>query len=101
MADTQTLATSNMKAGKAALQYAGPLAFAPEGVLLVGDSVAGAVFALDTGDTKPGAAGKLNIANLSEKVAAMLGATVEEVSIRDMAVNPLSGNVYISVGRGR
>ena len=101
MADTQHLATSMMKAGKAALHYAGPLAFAPEGVLLVGDSIAGAVFALDTGDTQPGPAGKLNIANLSEKVAAMLGATVEEISIRDMAVNPLSGNVYISVGRGR
>jgi hypothetical protein len=101
MADTQQRATNSMKAGKADLKSVGALAFAPEGVLLAADSIGGAVFALDTGDTKPGPAGKLAIANLGEKVAAMLGAAAGEISIRDMAVNPLSGNVYLSIGRGR
>ena len=41
-------ADHGMKQGKADIQQAGALAFGPEGVLFVGDSMGAAVFALDT-----------------------------------------------------
>ena len=40
---------SELKAGKADLQSAGPLAFGPNGILFAGDSNGAAIFALDTG----------------------------------------------------
>ena len=43
-------AAAALTSGKADLKSAGALAFGPDGVLFVGDSVGGAVVALDTGD---------------------------------------------------
>jgi hypothetical protein len=82
------------------LQSASALAFAPNGVLLVGDSLGGAVYAFDTGDKAKAGAGKLEITDLGGKVAALLGTTPDQIAVRDMAVNPLSGNVYLAVSRG-
>jgi hypothetical protein len=84
----------------AKLQSAGALAFAPNGVLLIGDSAGGQVMAVETGDTAKGGAGKVEIADLSTKIAAMLGTTADQVAVNDVAVNPVSGNVYMSVSRG-
>ena len=101
MADTVSLAKSaNWTAGKADLKSATALGFAPEGVLLVGDSTAGKVYALDTGDTAQGAPGKLEITDLTGKIAALLGTSADQIRVPDVAVNPLSGNVYIAVARG-
>lgn len=86
--------------GVLAPKSAGALAFAPNGVLLVGDSAGGAVFAYETGDRTPGGAGKIEIADINAKIAALLGTTTDQVAVQDMAVNPLSGNVYLSVARG-
>ncbi|CAN5265719.1 hypothetical protein BH11PSE2_BH11PSE2_05450 [soil metagenome] len=91
-ADTETV--------KADLKSAGALAFAPNGVLLVGDSIGGSVYAFDTGDRAKAGPGKVEIADLSAKIAAMLGTTADQIAINDVAVNPLSGNVYMSVSRG-
>jgi hypothetical protein len=94
-------ATSSLKPGKAELQSAGALAFGPDGVLFVGDSVAGAIYALDTGDRVKGSAAPAEIPGINDKVAAMLGVTRDQVLINDVAVDPLSKNVYLSVSRGR
>jgi hypothetical protein len=83
-----------------ALKSAGALAFAPNGVLLVGDSAGGQILAIETGDTAKAAAGKVEIADLTGKIAALLGATPDQVAVNDVAVNPISGNVYMSVSRG-
>jgi hypothetical protein len=83
-----------------ALQSAGPLAFAPGGVLLIGDSAAGRVVAVETGDTARGGSGKVEIADLTNKIAALLGTTADQVALNDVAVNPVSGAVYLSVSRG-
>lgn len=83
-----------------ALQSAGPLAFAPNGVLLIGDSTAGQVVAVETGDTAKGGPGKVEVADLTAKIAAMLGTTADQVALNDVAVNPVSGSVYLSVSRG-
>lgn len=94
-------ATSGMKTGKAELKSAGALAFGPEGVLFVGDSLGASIFAIDTGDNKPGTAGKIEVKGINEKIAAMLGTAADQILINDMAVNPMSKKVYISLSRGR
>ena len=93
--------TGDLKAGKADLRSAGPLAFGPEGVLFIGDSAGAAIFAVDTGDRKSSAGGSVEIKGINEKVAALLGTAPDQIEIRDVAVNPISHNVYLSVSRGR
>lgn len=97
-----TVAQAEMRTGKPDLQSAGPLAFSPTGILFVGDQQAAAVFAIDTEDTvgNPSAM-KINIGGLDAKLAAMLGVEKDDVLINDLAVNPASGAVYLSVSRGR
>jgi hypothetical protein len=93
---------ANMKTGKAELKSAGPLAFGPDGVLLVGDSVGATIFAIDTGDrTRAKASGTREIKGINEKIAALLGTAPDQILINDVAVNPLSKNIYIAVSRGR
>jgi hypothetical protein len=92
---------AELKAGKADLRSAGPLAFGPDGILFAGDSAGGAVFAIDTGDRKAASGGSIEIKGINEKVAALLGATPDQILIQDVAVNPISRNVYLSVSRGR
>jgi hypothetical protein len=84
------------------MKSAGPLAFGPEGTLFVGDAVGGAVFAIETGDAKgdPEKA-KHDVDGLDLKVAAALGVKASDLRIADLAVNPASGTVYLSVMRGR
>lgn len=84
------------------LKSIGPMTFAPNGVLLVGDPKQAAVFAIETGDTK--AADKkaaLNVKGLGDKLADLLGTEANGVMIKDLAINPLSGAGYIGVHRGR
>ena len=90
-----------MKAGKVTLKSAGPLAFAPEGVLLIGDSAAASIVAVDVNDNKPAKSGTFEVKKLNEKVASMLGTTADQILINDAIVNPVSKNVYLSVSRGR
>jgi len=94
--------TAGMTKGAPDLKSAGQLAFAPEGILLVGDAVGGAIFAIATGETsgKPDEA-KIDVAGLDGKIAAALGTTANEILVNDLAVNPASGKVYLSVSRGR
>ncbi len=93
---------AGLKPGNVSLRSAGPLAFAPEGVLLIGDPLAAAVYAVATGDTKgdPEKA-EYQIAAVDQKVAALLGVSPSDILIADVAANPASGNVYLSVSRGR
>jgi hypothetical protein len=94
--------TASLKKGTPDLKQAGAIAFAPEGILLVGDSTAAAVFAIDTGDrpAKP-AEGALKVEGINEKIAGLLGAEAKQVTVNGMAVNPLSGNAYLAVTRGQ
>jgi hypothetical protein len=94
--------TAGLKAGKVELKSAGALAFGPEGILFVGDSVGGAIYALDTGDRPANASAKaVEIGGFNEKIAALLGTSADQILINDLAVNPISKRVYVSVSRGR
>lgn len=97
----QLRADNGLKEGTPDIKQAGVLAFAPDGVLLVGDTLSASVFAIDTGDASTAEAKSVNIQGVNEKIAGMLGTSVEETMINDMVVNPQSGNLYLSVSRGR
>ncbi len=83
------------------MKSAGPLAFAPEGILLVGDPLGATIFAIDTGDRTPSSGGAINVPGIDGKVAALLGTDAKGAQIVDMAVNPISKNAYLSVARGQ
>ncbi len=74
------------------------LEFGPEGILFIGDSKNAAIYAIDTKDTEAvEIAEKINITDFDTKVAASLGTTKENIKITDLAVNPISKRIYISV----
>jgi hypothetical protein len=85
----------------AGLQSAGSLAFGPNGVLFVGDSVAGKIVAVETGDTGRSAAQPVEVKAINDKLAALLGVMPADVLINDVAVNPGSKRIYLSVHRGK
>ncbi len=88
--------------GKPALKSAGPLAFAPEGVLLVGDPRGAAVFAIGTNESEgQSAGGAINVKQIDRKIAALLGTSADQILVNDLAVHPAAGTVYMSVSRGR
>jgi hypothetical protein len=92
----------SLKTGKANLKSAGVLAFGPDGILFVGDSMGASIVALDTQDrTSNPAAPAIEVKSINEKIAGLLGSTPDQVLINDVAVNPLSKKIYISVSRGR
>jgi hypothetical protein len=91
-----------MPAGKAQLKSAGPLAFGPDGVLFIGDSVGASILALDVDDRTPvKSTNGIEIKGVNEKIAAMLGTSADQIVVQDVAVNPISKNVYFSVTRGK
>lgn len=96
------LASGEMMTGKADLRSAGPLAFGPDGTLFAGDTMGAAIYAFDTGDRTPSkGAASVEIADVNQKIAAMLGTAADQILIQDVVVNPISKKIYISVSRGR
>jgi hypothetical protein len=103
VAGAATVASAaGMQQGTPDLKSVGPLAFSTDGILFVGDPKSAAVFAIDTQETSGDPNNvKLDVEGIDAKVAAALGTTAEDILINDMAVNPASGTVYLSVSRGR
>lgn len=94
--------TASLTDSASDIKSAGPLAFAPDGVLFIGDAQQGAIYAVATGDTKGDVANaKVDVKGVDKQIAAMLGVTPADILINDIAVNPASGSVYLSVSRGR
>jgi hypothetical protein len=74
------------------------LTFGPDGILFIGDSKSASVFAIDTKDTeKVEKATAVEVKKFDQKIAAALGTTVENLTIQDLVVNPLSKKVYCAV----
>jgi hypothetical protein len=94
--------TASLTKGTPELKSAGPLAFGPEGVLFIGDTQGATIFAVATEDTaKAKAFEKFKVEGINEKIANMLGVDAKQLAINDMATNPISGNIYFSVSRGK
>ena len=74
------------------------LTFGPDGILFIGDSKSASVFAIDTKDTeKVDKSPAVEVKQFDQKVAAALGTTPANISIQDLAVNPISKKLYVSV----
>ena len=94
--------SASMTMGKAELKSAGQLAFGPDGILFVGDSMGGSIVAVDTGDrTAARSGGKIEVKGINQKIAAMLGTAPDQILVNDVVVNPISKKAYVSVSRGR
>ena len=74
------------------------MAFSPEGILFIGDAQSATVFAVITKDIQANEkVENISVTGVDEKIAQLLGMTVEDFSITDMAVNPISKVLYFSV----
>jgi len=92
----------SLKEGAVELKSAGPLAFSPKGILIIGDPTAAAIYAVDTGDRTAGTStDRPKVEGLNTKIASLLDTESKEVQVKDLAVNPISGTTYLSVARGR
>jgi hypothetical protein len=93
--------TAGMKKGTPDVKSAGPITFAPQGILLLGDPKGAAIFAIATADTSSGSPAKpLDVENIDGKIAALLGTDSKGILINDLAVNPETGSTFLSVSRG-
>lgn len=93
---------AGLKPGSPKLTSIGPLAFGPDDVLFIADPQAAAIVAVKlpaASKTQPNA--KLRIEGIDSKIASMLGTEARDILIQDMAVNPSTGEAYLSVSRGR
>ncbi|CZF79045.1 hypothetical protein GCE9029_01223 [Grimontia celer] len=94
------------------MQSAGALAFDSKNVLFVGDSKAGVVHAFDLPEKSfedhsgyqwgraQSFEGRTVVENIDQKIAKLLGASPEDISINDMVVHQPSGEIYLSVHKG-
>jgi hypothetical protein len=90
-----------LRRGSVDLRSAGPITFGPAGILFLADNVAATVSAVDVADAGPaGGSEPFDVADVDVRVGSFLGCEADDVVIRDMAVHPLSRNVYLSVQRG-
>ena len=84
-----------------AFQSIGPLTFGADGVLFAADAQAAAIYAVNLGALPAGAAGTKAIPSIDAQIAAMLGAEARDISVTDLAVQPKTGNAFLSVMRGQ
>ncbi|HEY7269047.1 MAG TPA: hypothetical protein VH951_04400 [Dehalococcoidia bacterium] len=98
---TVSTSKNGLEFGHADLKTTGPITFGPDGILFVADNAAARIYALDVRDDgKAAGVHPLEVENLDGRLAAYLGCSPEDVYVRDMAVHPVSQNVYLSVMRG-
>lgn len=84
--------------GTPAIRSINALAFGPNGILFIGDGRSASVFAIDTKDgIMVEKAPPVEIKNIDQKIAALLGTDVANITIQDIAVNPVSKSVYCAV----
>ncbi len=95
-------ANSSLNYGSPAIKSLGALSFGVDNLLFAGDSRGAKVFAFDVNDdTEAADNGAINVPQIDQKIAALLGTTTDAIRINDMAVHPVSQQVYLSVTRGQ
>ena len=86
------------QSGGLKLKGVSSISFGANGLLLVADPGSQTVMAVETGDAGPKAKPSA-VADIAATIAGGLGTTAENITIKDMAVNPASGKVYLAVQR--
>jgi hypothetical protein len=83
------------------IQSAGSLEFSPTGTLFVGDNIGGAIYAFEVEKGEaPKEPALISVENIDARVASILGVGQNAVVINDLAVHPITREVYLSVTRG-
>lgn len=96
-AESRAALTHGFQKGSPDYKAIGPLAFSPSGVLFFADDQAGAVFGVDLAEKPSKAAPCSAVADLGGALAARMGTTVRGIEVKDVAVSPVSHNIYVSV----
>jgi hypothetical protein len=101
MARETVVGEYGLTVGTADLGWAGPITFGPGGILFLADNMAAKIIAVDVADPGPVAGDDpLDVDDVDVRIGSFLGCDASDVQIRDIAVHPVSHNVYISVQRG-
>ncbi|MDH7445542.1 hypothetical protein [Aquimarina sp. 2201CG14-23] len=87
----------NFETGNPEITSINNMTFGPEGILFIGDSKSAQIVAIDVSKHSKNDNSKVRIDLLDKLIADMLGATIDQVQITDMAVNPENNNIYLSV----
>jgi len=83
------------------LQSLSVIEFGPGNVLFVGDSKSATLFAFDLGEARPPEGSQFyNVKDIDASIAALLGAPLDEITIKDLAVHPVTQDAYLAVHRG-
>jgi len=90
-----------LQVGTPEVRSLGPITFGPDGILFLADNISAKVLAVDVGDRGPEAGSEpFDLGYVDARLASFLGCGPDDLVIRDMAVHPVSHNVYLSVQRG-
>ena len=90
-----------LEMGTPDLESIGSIAFGPEGILFLADSLGAAIVAVAVDDGEATSeASPVNVDKLDTRLAAYLGCSRDDIFIRDMAIHPLTHEVYLSLTRG-
>lgn len=82
------------------IRFAGALTFSPQGVLFVGDNHSGSIYAFEVpAESNETQATPSSVRNIDAKVAEILGVRAGAIEINDLAVHPISHDIYISATR--
>ena len=75
------------------------ITFNKEGILFMADPLGLRIYAVNAKQENVKKAMTIDVANIDEKLGALLGVSARDVKIEDMAVNPTSQEVYLAVTR--
>ena len=92
---------AGLELGTPAVKSLGALAWGPSQVLFIGDSEGGAIHAVQIEDAARGKGGPIELTGIDRRIADLLATKPEDIIIQDMAVHPVSNNVYLTITRGR
>lgn len=87
------------KKGNIALKSLTSIAFNNDGILFMADPLAAHVYGIETQPVSQTVPERINVDNIDEKLAALLGVQVKDIKIQDMAVHPASREIYLAVTR--
>jgi hypothetical protein len=91
--------TAVMIKGDIQLKSLTSIAFSKEGVLFLADPLGMKIYALEEKRGNVAKAQHVEVENIDEKLAALLGVSTRDIKIEDMAVNPTSNEIYFAVTR--
>lgn len=91
---------ANAESANLDIKFAGVLEFSDDGTLFVGDNYNGSIYAFEMPANAPIAeVVPVSIGNIETKIADLLGVNSSAIEINDMAVHPVSQEIYISLSR--